>query len=81
MATYKLPKDGRFKQLNTGDIFGDIWSSWNIDTFSSPGKLKLARPLRQIRSDDDLDSDIPQAIIYAELNNSGERLWVVTRGD
>ena len=52
MATFKIPKNGQIRQLNQGDVYGELWSTKNIDLSSSPGKIRLARPTEEL-----LDAD------------------------
>lgn len=54
--SFKIPNNGQIRQLGYGDIAGELWSSFNIDIHTSPGKIQLARPLKQVASDTDLGS-------------------------
>jgi hypothetical protein len=57
MAQFKIPNQGSVRQLNIGDIYGELWSSFNIDLHTNPGKIKLARPFKQIMDDTDLNGE------------------------
>lgn len=46
MPSFYIPNQGFIRQLNLGDKAGELWSTWNIDLHTSPGKIKLARPLK-----------------------------------
>lgn len=39
---------GQLRQLNRGDIYGELWETFNIDLTSSPGKLKTSRRLGKV---------------------------------
>jgi hypothetical protein len=49
----KLPKNTIWKQDNNSDLYGDIWSSWNLNLSDESGKLKTTRTLAVARSVDD----------------------------
>lgn len=49
----RLPKNTVWKQNNDSDLYGDIWSSFNLDLSSELGKLKTTRTLNVARSVDD----------------------------
>ncbi len=76
MATYKIPnQQGNIVQLNISDTSGDIWSSFNIDLQDTPGKIKLARPTKQIADDTDIDDRVTAFTIldddiYASSENA-----------
>lgn len=63
MATTKIPSNKGIRQLNLNDTAGEFWSSRNIDLHTNPNKIKLARPMRQIADDTDLDGELPMAIL------------------
>lgn len=63
MANYKIPNEiGQARQLNLNDTTGEIWSSKNIDLHTNPGKIKLARPMKQLMTDSNLGGDPIQAL-------------------
>lgn len=49
----RIPKNKIWNQNNLSDVYGDIWSSFNLDLTSEPGKLKGTRMLNVARSVDD----------------------------
>lgn len=58
MATEKLQNSaGQIRQMNEGDLFGELWSTRNIDLSSNFGKVKLAHASEQVASDTDLGGD------------------------
>ena len=74
MATYRFPNQGQWRQLNRGDLIGEIWASKNID-LSSPGKIKLARPTEQVIAASTLQNEQVEALEYFE-----DKLYVLTSG-
>lgn len=66
MATIKIPSTNGLRQLNLNDTTGELWSSRNIDLFENPGKVKLARPMKQLADDTDLDNELPLAFVHHE---------------
>lgn len=63
MATSRIPSNNGIRQLNLNDTAGEFWSSRNIDLFTIPNKIKLARPMRQLANNTQLGDDIPKAIL------------------
>lgn len=53
----KIPKNTIWKQDNNSDLYGDIWSSFNLDLSSELGKLKTTRMLNVARSVDNTNSN------------------------
>ena len=49
----KLPQNRIWRQDNNSDLYGDIWSSFNLDLTAESGKLKTTRTLAVARSVDD----------------------------
>ncbi len=68
METQRIPDEGNIRQLNVGDIQGEIWASRCIDLSTSPGKIKLARPVEEVMSGSDLDGDPVEAIEFYSGN-------------
>lgn len=66
MSTFKIPNDGNIRQLNRGDIYGEIWASKNIDLSTSPGKIKLARPTEQVMTNSELENEAVEALVGHE---------------
>lgn len=51
--TYRTPNQGKFLQLNKGDIFGNLGRTQNVDLKTSPGKLKFSSRLTLSTKDND----------------------------
>lgn len=62
MPTYKIPnQNGQVRQLNLNDTTGELWSTFNIDLHTNPGKIKLARPFESVATDTIVASDPVEA--------------------
>ena len=49
MSTFYIPNSqGRVQQVNHGDLFGELWGSFNIDLIYSPGKVKSSKALTPV---------------------------------
>lgn len=58
MATVNIPNSvGQIRQINNGDVFGELWGTFNIDLTSSPGKIKTSRQLYPSLSEAKMDND------------------------
>lgn len=57
MAVFRIPNEGQIVQSNQGDIFGQLWGTFNVDLTRNRGKIYPALPFRRGASDSDLDSD------------------------
>lgn len=57
MATHRIPNENFPIQLNLNDTLGDIVGSFNLDLHTNMGKMKLARPMKSIRTDAQLDGN------------------------
>lgn len=58
MATYNLPNsNGQIRQSNKGDVYGELWGTFNVDLTSSPGKIKTSRQLYTSLSEAKMDND------------------------
>jgi hypothetical protein len=69
MSNFTIPnKDGRIRQVNRGDIFGEIVASFNIDLSTSHGKIKTSKKLGRILTYAQLGNGQVQDIIQ-ENNN------------
>ena len=65
MPTFRIPNNGQVRQLNQGDLYGELWSTWNIDLATSPGKIKLARPMKQVATSAQVgDDDVVALAVY-----------------
>jgi hypothetical protein len=46
MSTHSIPNNlGQIRQSNRGDIYGELWSTYNIDLNTNPGKIKSSKKL------------------------------------
>lgn len=77
MVTYKIPNiNGQIRQSNKGDIYGELWGTFNIDLTSSPGKIKTSCQLYTSLSAENMvnrnlyASCIYNGYIYNILSNS-----------
>lgn len=69
MAVYKIPnQEGRVRQLNLNDTAGELWATRNIDIHTNPGKIKLARPFKQVATDSDVGGDDVEAFAILGAN-------------
>jgi hypothetical protein len=75
MAVWQIPDaEGRVRQLGLNDTFGELWSSFNIDLHTNPGKIKLATPLKLVVNNTTLSGERVEALamynssIYAVTN-------------
>lgn len=48
MGKVKIPNNIPAKQANLGELFGDIWASYNIDLTSNMGKVRVSPRLQTI---------------------------------
>jgi len=76
MSTYKVPDERGWLQVGMGDLYGNLVASKNVDTTTSPGKLKLARPLKQVATATTLTDDHVEG--FAMLD---EKMYAVTDSD
>lgn len=66
MATFNLPNsNGQIRQSNKGDVYGELWGTFNVDLTSSPGKIKTSRQLYTSLSETKMDNDdLYASVIY-----------------
>lgn len=77
----KLPKNTIWKQDNNSDLYGDIWSSFNLDLTSELGKLKTTRTLAVARSVDDGSANYVSGIgLAAAFRYYNDQYWAATNG-
>lgn len=75
-----IPQNRRWTQNNRSDIFGTLWSSFNLDLTSSEGKLK-ASPRTIITTDDITDLGVPVAFkTFTDQNTGVQYAWTVAGG-
>lgn len=77
MATSKIPNsNGQIRQSNKGDVFGELWGTFNIDLTSSPGKIKTSRQLYTSLSSTKMDNkDLLASVVF------GGYLYNILTGD
>lgn len=68
MSKFKIPNQGQVRQLNINDTFGELWSSFNIDLHTNPGKIKLARPMKRVATASDLSNE--RVVGFAALSSA-----------
>ena len=65
MAKFEIPNQGQIRQINKGDVFGELWGTYNIDLTSSPGKIKTSRQLYSSISEEQMDNqDLLASVVY-----------------
>ena len=70
MARFSIPnRQGQIRQLNINRTLGELDSTWNIDLHTVPGKIKLARPLKQVASATELGNERVQALAEDSSGN------------
>lgn len=68
-----VDKNYRYLQTNRSDVLGSLWSSFNIDLQSNPGRLRLSQKLvTNTTSSDDADLGLPCAFEYFD-----DRWWAI----
>ena len=79
MATHKIPSERGVRQLNFNDTAGEIWSSFNVDMFTNPGKIRLARPMKEVMDNTDLSSN---SVLGMAVHGGGlPDMYVLTNAD
>lgn len=79
MPTYKIPnQNGQIRQLNLNDTAGEIWSSRNIDLHTNTGKLKLARPFKQVATATQIGDELIQGFASTGTAAQANELFAVT---
>ncbi len=56
MAIRRIPNEG-IVQMNRGDVYGDLWATFNIDLETSPGKVRAARRLDATATSTKMNND------------------------
>ena len=62
--------NGRIRQLNLNDTAGELWSSRNLDLHSNVGKIKLARPFKQVATATQLSNDT--VVAFASIRDNSQ---------
>lgn len=77
----KFPQNKIWRQDNNSDLYGDIWSSFNLDLSSELGKLKTTRMLNVARSvDDGGDNYISGLGLAAAFRFYNDQYYAATNG-
>ena len=83
MTTIQIPSSETHKYVrpSSGEIFGSLWHTKNVDLVSNPGKIKLSkRAYSAFDSADDTDFDVPVA--FKRTNADGtDRWWALTQAN
>lgn len=78
MAIYRIPtSEKRVRQPNQGEIFGELWSSYNLDLFSNKGKIRASK--RMIKTPDTAGTamtNVPIGFVYHPYSG-GDVYWTV----
>lgn len=79
MPTYKIPnQNGQIRQLNLNDTAGELSVSRNLDLRTNIGKIKLARPMKQVATATQIDDDLIQGFGSTNSGAQTNRLFAVT---
>lgn len=77
----RIPKNKIWQQNNLSDLYGDIWSSFNLDLTSELGKLKTTRTLAVARSVDDGSTNYISGIgLAVAFRYYGDQYFAATDG-
>lgn len=72
----KLPIQQQWRQSNEGDIFGSIWSSYNLDLTSKKGELRISpRMMVNVKSSDAANLGVASAFKYFKTPTN--KLWMI----
>lgn len=75
----RIPPNGKWVQRNRSDVFGSIWSSWNLDLTTNEGKLRVSP--RGVITTDDI-TNLGVAIGFERFNGgSGNSGFYTVAGD
>ena len=80
MAKITIPSENKqFVKPSSGEIFGNLWATHNIDLEANKGKIRLSeRTYRVYDNGDDADLEIPVKFIRTDADQT-ERWWVLTQ--
>lgn len=77
MAKRTIPNSrGQIRQVNEGDKFGELWSTFGIDLKTSLGKIKTSKRLDGTMAEVQMDNDNVMAIATFE-----DKTWVFATGN
>ena len=65
-----IPQKSIPKQINKGDIFGDIWASWNLDLESNVGKIRVSPKLVPLGSSTSLATMVKPIAFVRNLSDT-----------
>ena len=75
----KLPSNNIWRQVNQGDKFGDLWSSFNLDLTSKLGTLKISpRLLLNISTTDDAQLGAPPCA-FKTFITTDTYIWAIAK--
>ena len=73
----RIPNNNQWQQNNRSDLFGNIWSSFNLDLTSKMGVLKNTRMLNVVSQEGTNETDIGLAVAFRYWNS---QYWAATHG-
>lgn len=82
MAPFEIPNSqGQVRQVNKGDIFGELWLSKNIDLNNSPGKVRVSKKLKKVWEVNETVGGVPDTItgtvrallVYTDIDSGATR--------
>lgn len=76
--TYRIPQKGVIRQLNKGDLAGELYSTKNVDFRTNPGRIRVSPRLTLAVKDNDSaisNMGVPVAFTYDGIT---DRYWVAT---
>lgn len=77
MSTFSIPNaQKQIRQVSRGDVFGELWSTFNIDLVTSPGKIKTSKRLTRV-----LDSTKLSAADVVAIDVFDSEYYVTTTDD
>lgn len=79
MPEYQTPTESKkWIQPNKGDVFGNLFATFNMDFDSSLGKARVA-PRARINTDDGDDADLGVPLAFVRSSADGtDRYWALT---
>lgn len=81
---FQIPQDKQWTQLNNTDVFGSLWSSYNLDLTSSLGKLKISPRYIRATKTGDFNDPIVGVENINDLNlfiGPNTNVWKATSAD
>jgi len=84
LITIPNPKTKLFTQPNSGDLFGNLWATFNVDLRSSIGKLKISPRVFQIINNGDNiggnDTDLGLPVAIVKQTAGTPKWWAICGG-